>query len=235
MQTNLFLDPAGDIRAIRDRLRDLMGPIRDAQRLDPVSQLVRSFIASRTHDRDSWEAFLRLSRRFRTWDALAGAPVGEIETLLEGVTLASKKAPELKEALRKIRVRAGALHLGFLAGHPVDQALRWLEEIHGIGRKIAAATLNFSTLRKRAFVVETNVLRVLRRFGFVDARADIKDAYEAVMDAAQGFDADDLYELHWHLKRLGQKFCTDARAYCAACPLSETCMKRGDAVMGRAA
>jgi endonuclease-3 len=235
MQTNLFLDPAGDIRAIRDRLRSLAGPVRDPQRLDPVSQLVRSFVASRTHDRDSWEAFMRLSRRYETWDALADAPVAEIEALLQGVAHAEKKAPELKEALRKIRVRAGALHLGFLADHPVEQALRWLEEIHGIGRKIAAATLNFSTLRKRAFVVDGHVLRVLRRFGFVGPRADSKDAYAAVMDAAHGFDADDLYELHWHLKRLGQKFCTDLRAHCGACPLSQSCMKRADAAIGRAA
>lgn len=235
MQTNLFLDPAGDIRAIRDHLRSLSGPVRDAQRLDPVSQLVRSFVASRTHDRDSWEAFMRLSRRYGTWDALADAPVAEIEALLLGVTHAEKKAPELKEALRKIRVRAGTLSLNFLADHPVDQALRWLEEIYGIGRKIAAATLNFSTLRKRAFVVDTHVLRILRRFGFVSPRADSKDAYRAVMDAAADFDADDLYELHWHLKRLGQKFCTDLRAHCGTCPLSQNCMKRADAAMGRAA
>jgi endonuclease-3 len=235
MQTNLFLDPAGDIRAIRDRLRGWMGSIRDTQRLDPVSQLVRSFVASRTYDRDSWEAFMRLSRRFGTWDALADAPVAEIETLLQGVTHAEKKAPELREALRKIRVRAGSLSLSFLADHPVEQGLRWLEEIYGVGRKIAAATLNFSSLRKRAFVVDTHVLRVLRRFGFVDARADTKDAYDGVMEAAQGFDADDLYELHWHLKRLGQKFCTDLRVHCASCPLSQSCLKRCDVALRRAA
>ena len=58
-------------------------------------------------------------------------------------------------------------NLDFLGDHPVEQGLRWLEEIYGVGRKIAAATLNFSTLRKRAMVVDTHVLRVLRRFGFV--------------------------------------------------------------------
>jgi len=237
MQANLFPSPEADIRAIRERLRAVGGPIRDPQRLDAISQFVRSFIASRTHDRDSWEVFMRLTRRFENWDALADAPVAEIEALLSGVTHPEKKAPELKEALRKIRVRAGTLDLDFLGDHPVEQALRWLEEIHGVGRKIAAATLNFSALRKRTVVVDTHVLRVLRRFGFVRSSATAEDAYAAVMAACGELDAGDLYELHWHLKRLAQKFCTHVHAYCGACPLSETCMKRVEsgAAAGRAA
>lgn len=229
MQANLFSSPAGDLRALQDRLRAFGGRIRDDRRLDPVSQFVRSFIASRTHDRDSWDAFLRLTRRFERWDALAEAPVAEIEALLAGVTHAEKKAPELKAALCAIRARAGTLNLDFLADLPVEQGLRWLEAIHGVGRKIAAATLNFSTLRRPAFVVETNVLRVLQRFGFVRATANTEQAYDAVMAAADGLDADALYELHWHLKRLGQRVCTHAYSNCRACALSSLCMQRVEA------
>lgn len=235
MQANLFSMPGADVRAIQRRLRGAAGPIRDAQRLDPVSQFVRSFIASRTHDRVSWEAYMRLTRRFESWDALADAPVAEIEALLGGVTHAEKKAPELKEALRKIRVRAGRLNLNFLADHPVEQGLRWLEEIYGVGRKIAAATLNFSTLRKRAMVVDTHVLRVLRRFGFVSSSAPAEEAYDAVMAATAELDADDLYELHWHIKRLGQTFCTSVQASCAHCPLSELCLRRVESTASRRA
>jgi endonuclease-3 len=237
MQANLFSGPAADLRAIHERLSGLFGPIRDARRLDPVSQFVRSFIASRTHDRQSWEAFMRLTRRFESWDDLADAPVAEIETLLAGVTHAEKKAPELKAALRMIRARAGSLDLDFLKGLPVEHGLRWLEAIHGVGRKIAAATLNFSSLRRRAVVVDTHVLRVLHRFGFVKAHAETEEGYTAVMAAAEGFDADDLYELHWYLKRLGQRSCTHVRANCALCPLFDICLRRVEdgAAAGRAA
>lgn len=231
MQTNLFAGPASDVRAIQNRLRAVAGPIRDDQRLDPVGQFVRSFIACRTHDRDSWQAFMRLSRRFESWDALADAPVAEIEALIQGVTHAEKKAPELKAALRAIRARAGELNCDFLEALPVEQGLRWLEAIHGVGRKIAAATLNFSTLRKRAFVVDTHVLRVLKRFGFVNGSAEA--AYDAVMAAAEGLSADDLYELHWHLKRLAQRLCTHAHAACGSCPLSASCLKRLEDGAGR--
>ncbi|HEX4861470.1 MAG TPA: hypothetical protein VFV07_09550, partial [Rhizomicrobium sp.] len=109
------------------------------------------------------------------------------------------------------------------------------EEIYGVGRKIAAATLNFSTLRKRAMVVDTHVLRVLRRFGFVSSSAPAEEAYDAVMAAAGELDADDLYELHWHIKRLGQKFCTSVQASCAHCPLSELCLRRVESTASRRA
>jgi endonuclease III len=225
MQASLFSSPASDVRAMRDRLRNVFGPIRATERLEAIDHFVRSFLGSRTYDRVAWDAFWRLARHFRSWDALADAPVKEIEAQLEGVTHAEKKAPELKNALRKIRVRAGEIDLDFLGDHPVEQALRWLEEIHGVGRKVAAATLNFSTLHKRAFVVDTHILRVLRRFGFIDARAETEDAYDAVMTAAETFDAGDLYELHWYLKRLGQNTCTHYRAACVSCPLSDLCLK----------
>jgi endonuclease-3 len=229
MQANLFSSPAGDIRALRNRLSAVFGPIRASDRLEAIDQFVRSFIGSQTYDDVSWKAFWRLARHFRSWEALADAPEAEIAAELAGVTHAERKAPALKRALRKIRVRAGVLDLEFLADHPAEQGLRWLEEIDGVGRGIAASTLNFSVLRKRAFVVDTPVLRVLRRFGFVDARAESAEAYDAVMDAAAEFDADDLYELHWYLKRLGQKTCTAYRALCVSCPLSDVCLRRVEA------
>ena len=211
---------------MRDRMVAHFGKIRIEERPDPVSQMVGSFIGSRTYDWKSWDVFVRLVRRYPSWDAVADAPADDIEAILEGVTFFEKKAPELKQALRAIRTRFGQINLDFLAGYNVDQALSCLEQFHGIGRKIAAATLNFSSLRARTFVVDTHVLRVLQRFGFVGIRADTAAAYDAVMASADGLDADDLFELHWHMKALGQTICTHAKAICAACPLADICLRR---------
>lgn len=227
MQMTFSLGQTAELRAIRDRLRSRFGRIApDEQPLDPVSRFVRSFLGSRNTDASSWAAFHRLKARFESWDELADAPVAEIEAQLEGVTFAEKKAPDLKRALEKIRVRAGTLNLDFLGNLDVGTALVWLEQIHGVGRKIAASTLNFSTLRRRAFVADTHVIRVLQRFGFVKTNASTEAVYDAVMLAAADFSADDLHELHWYLKSLGQKTCTYQRALCALCPLSEMCAQR---------
>jgi endonuclease III len=215
-----------DLRAIRDRLSARFGRIPDGERLDPVSQFVCSFLGSRTPDPISWNAFARLVMRYRSWDAVADAPEVDIEALIRNVTFPEKKAPELKGALRRTRASYGKINFDFLVDLEIGQALFQLEQIQGVGRKTAAATLNFSTLRGRAFVVDTHVLRVLRRFGFVGANASTEAAYDAVMAAADDFDADGLRQLHWHLKSFGQKTCSHAQARCASCPLSNMCLQR---------
>jgi endonuclease-3 len=226
MQTNLFSGQSADLRTIRDRLRVAFGRDRSGARVSAINQFIRSFISSRTMDWQSDRAFMRLLSRYSGPEALADAPVAEIEAALAGVQFADKKARELKAALLHIRARAGTVDLGFLAGLDVDTALLWLEQIRGVGRKIAAATLNFSVLRKRAFVVDTHIIRIMRRFGFVKPNAETEDVYDAVMAAARDMNADDLSEFHWHLKRLGQHTCKALKADCPICPLAETCLKR---------
>ena len=231
MQANLFSGQAAELRSIRERLRIAFGRDRSGMRVSAINQFIRSFVGAADWQGD--RAFTRLLNRYSGPEALAEAPVAEIEAALEGVQFADKKARELKNALLHIRARAGSVDLEFLAGLDVGTALVWLEQIRGVGRKIAAATLNFSTLGRRAFVVDAHVIRVMRRFGFVKPNAETEDVYEAVMAAAGEMNAGDLYEFHWHLKRLGQNTCKTFQANCAVCPLSESCLKRMDATAGR--
>jgi endonuclease-3 len=225
MQPTFDFKQTEDLRSIRDRLSLQFGKIVDKDRLDPVSQFVRSFMGSRTYDAVSWGAFARLVTRYPTWDAVADAPVADIQALIHDVTFPEKKAPELKAALRKIRACYGKISFDFLVDLDIEQALALLQQMEGVGPKIAAATLNFSTFHGRAFVVDTHVQRVLQRFGFVGANASIEDVYDAVMAAADDFDANDLYELHYYLKGLGQMTCSHAQAQCFSCPLSDICLR----------
>ena len=225
MQTSFDFKQTEDLRSIRGRLSLQFGKIADKERLDPVSQFVRYFLGSRTLEHVSWSAFARLITRYQNWDAVADAPVADIQALIRDVTFPEKKAPELKAALRKIRASYGKISFDFLIDLDIEQALSILKQIEGVGPKIAAATLNFSTFHGRAFVVDGHVLRILQRFGFVDANASAEEAYDAVMAAADDFDADDLYELHWQLKNLGQKTCSQVQAQCFSCPLSDICLR----------
>lgn len=237
MQANLPFGQTADLKTIQNRLRAVFRPEPDVARKQPLLQFIRSFIGSRTYDWQSDRAFTRMINRFPKIEALADAKPGEIAPLLDGVTFSDDKAVNLPSALRQIRARAGSLDLEFLGNLDVGIALRWLEQIHGAGRKVAAATLNFSTLRKRAFVADTHIIRIMRRFGFVRANATTEDVYDAVMASADGMSANDLYQLHWHLKKLGQTTCKSANALCRLCPLADICMKRieSDLLHGRAA
>ena len=226
MQAALSFGQSADLVFVRDRLRDRFGPQFDAQRHDPISQLVKASISGQTYDAVSSAAFGRLVRRYPDVEDLAAASVEEIEAVISDVTHVKDKAVYLRGALRMIKAHQGEIALEFLLDWPVDLAMRWLVSLPGVGHKVAAAVLNFSTLRRRIFVVDTHVLRVLQRFGFVGTKADYENASDAVMAAADSFDTDDLYELHWLLKYLGQQICTHGIAHCSECPLATMCMKR---------
>ena len=86
MQVIFPFRQAVDLTSIRERLTVRFGKIRVEDRPYPISQLVGSFIGSSTYDWKSWDAFVRLVGRYPNWDAIADAPVADIEATLEGVT-----------------------------------------------------------------------------------------------------------------------------------------------------
>ncbi len=213
-----------DLVGLRRRLLNAFGPFRDDRRREPMDQLVRSMICGRTQDAQSDAAYARLKLRFQPWGSLLDTPVGEIAALLGAVTFAADKAARLRAAFSRIKERTGDVALDVLADMPVDQAYIWLRGLEGVGAFAAAATLNFSTLRRRVFAVDTHGLRVLQRFGLVSASTSAEAAGERVLASAPStWTAEDFYELHWLLKRLGQTPCSHAAPRCGGCPLSADC------------
>ena len=216
-----------NLHQFRHRLLSAFGPFRSTARLEPLDQLVKSMISSRTQDEDSQATYDRLKFRYPDWRDLAGAPGDEVRDLLCPVTYPDEKADWLPAALKQIVTKTGALSLEFLADWPVEQASAWLVELKGVGPKVAAAVLNFSRLKMRTMVVDTHVLRVAKRYGFVGEKVSAEEASRILMNLApDAWTAEDFYELHWLMKRLGQMRCTHGWARCGACPAAASCERR---------
>jgi endonuclease-3 len=228
MQLSLDLSTS-PLEAMRDGLLKTFGPQRPTKRLDPVSQLVRSMIGGKTKDEVSWAVFERLRERFKTWEALAETPDGEVLEIIRPVTHPENKARYLPHALRLIQVRSDwKLSLNHLAELELDSARWWLQGLPGVGVKVAASVLNFSPLNMRALVVDTHVHRVAGRLGLIPAGYDAAHAYRALMDMVpDSWTAEDLYELHWLMKGLGQLLCSHHAPRCGACGLKATCSRVG--------
>ncbi|MFT3952964.1 MAG: hypothetical protein QM722_00530 [Piscinibacter sp.] len=223
MQIALDFGAVGDVAWMRDRLRERLGQPGPGALRTPIGQLVKSAISSRTRDEVSAEAHRRLVAAYPDWSALAAAPAAAIETVIGDVKHPGNKARHLGAALRMVAAHRPDFDLAFLGGLGVADALAWLERLPGVGRKVAASTLNFSTLDMPAFVIDTHVLRVLCRLGFVRRKADIHAAYRTVMAAAHRWSAEELRELHVLMKRLGQTLCQFDRALCPDCPIRRRC------------
>jgi len=217
MQLMFELDSSPVLPNLRGALLKLFGPQRRESRPDPLSQLVHSLISARTLDETGWKASMRLHDAFPDWAALADASPEKIETLIEPVTFADRKARQLPTLIRVIQIRTGGLDLDFLADQPVESAMEWLQSLPGVGAKTAAVTLNFSRLDRRALVVDTHVLRVTKRLGLVGRTSDAAQAYDTLMSQVpQDWTATDLFELHWLIKGLGQRIYPTPRQ-AAAC------------------
>ncbi len=233
MQALFDFEPSPILPRLHERLKQAFGPQVPASRLDPASQLVKAMLSTRTYDAVSWAAYLRLRGAFMSWGDLAEAEPKAIEALIADTTFADQKARQLPLLFRLIGQRTGGFSLDFLADRPVEQAMAWLEDLPGVGRQIAAAVLNFSTLNKRVMVVDTHVHRVTRRLGLSGRAAEPAQSFDALMAMAPAaWPPEAFYEFHWLIKGLGQSICTDSPPACGRCPLNSLC-PRVDVGVGR--
>lgn len=217
---------ADDLEFIRQALSRTFGRLVVVERRDPLWRMVRSLIGAQTYDFVAEPALERLMLRWSDPAALAGAAPEDVRQVIADVSHADRKAGQLVATLRWIGRERPTYDLSFLRYWPVRRALSWLERFPGVGPKVAAATLNASTLRMRVFIVDSHVHRVLLRFGIIGSRASAEDGRDAVTAAAGALDADDLLELFAQMKRLGQTYCRPFGARCASCPLAGRCGKK---------
>lgn len=223
MQISFDFGAGAEMTWARDRLKSYFGRPSPNCTRSPIGQLVKSSISGRTRDEVSLAAYHRLVETYAEWSAITAAPLNGIQATINDVTFPDVKAQHLRDALRIISTSHPDFDLAFLGRLGVEPALAWLERLPGVGRKVAASTLNFSTLRMPAFVVDTHILRVLGRFGFIRHKADTEAAYEMVMEVLDTWTATDLAELHMLIKQLGQNICRLNNPCCSDCPIRLRC------------
>lgn len=214
---------AGDLDFIREALRQTFGGLPPFERRDLVWRMVRSLIGARTYDEVAEPALERLIARWPHPRELAAASCEDVEQAIADVTYADVKARHLVETMRRMGRECPDYDLSFLKSLSVREALSWLERFPGVEPKVAAATLNASTLQMRVFIVDSHVHRVLLRFGFIGRYATPEHGRDEVTAAAGALDADDLLELFANMKRLGQMVCRFDAPRCMVCPLAERC------------
>ena len=208
---------------VRTRLRGALGPVNRPGRLPPIWQLVHAIISGRTLERVAWSAFERLVTCWPDPEAMMRARPEDIEAVIFDVEHAEPKSRWLIASLRTLYNQHGDLTLGFLSQLSTEAAFRKLRNLTGVGPKVAATTLNFSSLKRRIMVVDTHVARVVGRLGFACHR-DLGRAQAELSEWLNpAWDGEDLYELHWLFKRHGQEICTEARPACGSCRLADLC------------
>jgi endonuclease-3 len=220
------------VRTIRDRLRGYYARPRNTPHRAPLDELVLTILSQNTNDRNRDVAYTRLRQRFPSWEAVAHAPVAEVEEAIRPGGISKVKSGRIQKILHAVEEKRPAVaeaaagsaaglerSLDWLEAAPREQAIGFLESLPGVARKTAACVLLFSYDRPE-LPVDTHVYRVGTRLGLIRPKASFLEAHEtmrAVTDPA------DVYELHVNLIRHGRRLCKAQRPLCGECPLLRLC------------
>jgi endonuclease-3 len=198
-----------------ERLRELYGVPVNEPHGHPIAELVRTVLSQNTTDRNRDVAYARMRERFPTWEAVRDAPTAELEEALRPGGLHQTKAPRIQTILASLGEHPD---LDWLATAPRDQALTYLCDLPGVGRKTAACVLIFSFDRPEV-PVDTHVHRVGGRVGLFRANASFDEAHDEMRAVTPpGHE----YELHVNLITHGREVCRP-NPRCERCGLRRMC------------
>lgn len=215
--------PGGDLkrrigRAL-DHLESRFGRPEPVRRLKPLDELILTILSQNTTDRNRDRAYDSLRRAFPTWEEVARAPRRQVESAIRIGGLARTKSGNIQELLRRIADERGELSLDFLCTMPAGEARRYLGRFKGVGEKTVCCVLLFSC-GQAAFPVDTHILRVARRVGWVAPDASPARAHDELAGLIAG---ERYYPAHINLITLGREICRPRRPACEECLLRRSC------------
>jgi endonuclease III len=210
---------SSEARAVLGLLREDQGQFVAKPRLPVLDELVATVLSQHTSDRNSERAFASLKARFPVWDDVLAAPAAAVADAIRQGGIADQKAVRIQRMLAVISEREGRLDLSRL--HELDDAAveEYLTSLPGVGLKTAACVLTFS-MGRAAFPVDTHVLRVASRLGWLPAGTTAEQAHGLLRDLVP---PDIRYELHVALIAHGRTVCQARRPLCEGCALCARC------------
>lgn len=185
--------------------------------------MILTILSQATTDANRDRAWESLTTRYESWDSVRGAPRRDVEDAIRVGGLAGQKARTIQRTLDRLADERGRPDLEHLRDMSDDDAMRYLTRFDGVGVKTAACVLCFS-LRRPVLPVDTHVLRIGRRIGWVPASCSAERAHRWIEERVR---PEDRFSLHVLFIALGRGLCTARRPRCEECPLSEGCPRIG--------
>ncbi len=201
-------------------LEKVYGVPRKQRKADPLDVLIQTILSQNTNDRNRDRAYARLTDRFPRWENVIEAELQDIVEAIRPGGLAEQKARRIQEMLRWIKGHHGALSLRFLRRMDSREILRTLGSLKGIGPKTLHCLLLFG-LGREAFPVDTHILRVGKRLGFIPERMGAEDAHGWMIPLVPEGKS---LSLHINLIRLGRSVCEARSPRCFRCFLKKECL-----------
>ena len=155
----------------------------------------------------------KLYEKFPDVNALAEAPVEEIEEIVRPCGLGRTKARDISACMKILRDEYGG---------NVPDDFKKLLALPGVGRKSANLIMG-DVFGKPAIVTDTHCIRLVNRIGLVEGIKDPKKVEMALWDIIPPDEGNGLcHRLVWH----GRDICTArTKPHCERCCLADVCAK----------
>lgn len=155
-----------------------------------------------------------LFRRFPDPKSMSLAPIADIENLIKSTGFFRNKAKNIKACCEELVKK----HKG-----EVPQQLEELNQLPGVGRKTANVVLGNAYNIASGVVVDTHVMRLSNRLGWVKSADPVK--IETLLNSL--CPKSDWIMLSHYLIAHGRSICVARSPKCASCFLNDACPKVG--------
>ena len=213
------MHPKQKVKEVSDILEKMFG-VPEREEVEPLDCLIRTILSQNTNDVNRDKAYDNLRERFPTWEDVLTADVEKIEAEIRVGGLSNQKSKRIKNFLNQLKSEKGTLSLDFINELPTNEAAEFLCQHKGIGIKTAYVTLAFAFGRD-VFPVDTHILRISKRLGFVPNNCTAEKAHELVAPLVPQGKA---FPFHINLIRFGRKICHARNPKCYECPITDYCL-----------
>jgi endonuclease-3 len=193
---------------------------QEKRRTDPLDVLIQTILSQNTNDRNRDRAYQRLKTQFPHWEDVLRARARTVIQAIRPGGLAEQKARRIKETLRWIKNREGEMSLAFLKKMDSDEIKKAIGDLKGIGPKTVHCLLLFG-MGREAFPVDTHILRVGKRLGFIPEGMSAEKAHQWMVPLIPNKKS---LSLHLNLIRFGREICKAKSPQCEICFLSRECI-----------
>lgn len=190
---------------------------------DPLDELIVTILSQNTTWQNCRRAFNNLKKRFKTWNGVRKARTKEVIDAIKCGGLGKVKAERIKSILDFLYSTRKSLSLNFLKRMSTGQAIEFLSGLKGVGPKTRACVLLFS-LKRPVLPVDTHILRVSKRLGLINSKANLVKAHELLGSIVP---EDRILSFHINLIEHGRRICRPFNPRCDECVLkSRRCQAR---------
>jgi endonuclease-3 len=182
--------------------------------------LIETILSQNTNDRNRDIAFQRLKMRFPHWEDILKTKTKSIASAIRPGGLAEQKARHIREILHWIEEREGKISLSFLRKMDSEEIKKTIGALKGVGPKTLHCLLLFG-LGRDAFPVDTHILRIGKRLGFIPDGMNAEKAHAWMVPLVPKKKS---LSLHLNLIRFGRSVCKAKKPSCHICFLHKECL-----------